>query len=193
MTIITIDGNIGAGKTSVLTYLHKVHRFSIDLEPVESWNKYLEDMYNNGMNVFNFQVRVWLDRCWIQEKIESNIILMERSPFFIRSAFVDPAYMNGMMDEKEHCMLMELHRKTDMLWKRHRHIYLRCDPKNCFYRIKKRGRSSEANITEEYINKLHEHHEACFHRAKEIGMDIVVIDIDNKNIQEISKDIMACI
>lgn len=193
MTIITIDGNIGAGKTSVLTYLHKVHKYSIDLEPVESWTKYLDDMYNRKADVFNFQVRVWLDRCWIQEKTERNIILMERSPYFIRNTFIGAAYENKLIDEKEFGMLMELHKKTDTLWKDHKHIYLRADPSNCFYRINKRGRQTEANITQQYINELHLYHERCFEMAKEVGMDIVVIDIDNKNINDIAKEIMAYI
>lgn len=191
MTIITIDGNIGAGKTSVLTYLHKVHKFSIDLEPVESWHKYLEKIYNEQSDVFNFQVRVWLDRCWIQEKTESNIILMERSPHFIMNTFIYPAFVKGLINENEYSTLVELYKKTDTLWKRHRHIYLRSDPKSCFARIKKRGRQCEENIAESYINDLHDYHEMCFITAQEIGMDVIAIDIDNKTINEISKEIMS--
>ena len=37
MTIYTIDGNIGSGKTSILQYLHKYKNYQIDLEPVENW------------------------------------------------------------------------------------------------------------------------------------------------------------
>lgn len=43
--MITIDGNIGCGKTSVLNYLHKINKTSIDLEPVDNWLPYLKNMY----------------------------------------------------------------------------------------------------------------------------------------------------
>ena len=55
MTIITIDGNIGSGKTSVLNYLHKYNKLSIDLEPIESWQQYLkkiQKLMNQKIKIF---------------------------------------------------------------------------------------------------------------------------------------------
>lgn len=190
MTIITIDGNIGSGKTSVLTYLHKVHKYSIDLEPIESWNAYLEKLYNDKNDVFNFQVRIWLDRCWIQEKTEKMIILMERSPYFIQNTFIELAYKDKMLTDTEHNMLLDLHQKTNNLWKCNTYIYLRSDPENCIKRIKKRGRQSEQNISSKYIRDLHEFHEKTYENAKKQNMNIVVIDVDNKNINEIANEIL---
>ena len=46
MVIITIDGNIGCGKTGVLNYLHKNYKYAIDLEPVDNWQKHLNRIYN---------------------------------------------------------------------------------------------------------------------------------------------------
>ena len=99
MVIITIDGNIGCGKTGVLNYLHKNYKYPIDLEPVDNWHKYLVKIYNKEQqtenstlsNIFNFQVRIWLDRCWIQKKIDNNVIIVERSPNFIRNVFIKNA------------------------------------------------------------------------------------------------------
>lgn len=193
MTIITIDGNIGSGKTSVLTYLHKFHKFSIDLEPVESWNKYLEKMYKDNDGVFNFQVRIWLDRCWVQEKTEKNTILMERSPYFIKNTFINIALKNNMISEKEYKVLMELHKKTDSLWNCTKYIYLQSDPSNCYQRIKKRGRASEGTITETYVNELHDFHEQTYNLAKESGLNIGVINVDNKSISDIANEILEFI
>ena len=58
MSLITIDGNIGCGKTSVLNYLHKFYKYPVDLEPVEEWQPYLDKMYQNKENTFNFQIRI---------------------------------------------------------------------------------------------------------------------------------------
>ena len=88
MPIITIDGNIGSGKSTILNFLHKKYKLAIDLEPVEKWKVFLENIYNNKSNFFNFQLRVWLDRSWIQEKEDKILILMERSPFFIKNTLL---------------------------------------------------------------------------------------------------------
>lgn len=193
MTIVTIDGNIGSGKTSILTYLHKLHKMSIDLEPVESWNKYLEKMYDGKNDVFNFQVRIWMDRCWIQEKTDKNIILIERSPYFIKNSFIQIAFNKGLINQLEYDKLLQLHKKTDNLWLCNTYIYLRSNPENCFQRIKKRARASEENITEEYIKDLHDIHEESYKKAKENKMKIIMIDVDNKNISEIADEIMQYI
>ena len=108
MVIITIDGNIGCGKTGVLNYLHKNYKYAIDLEPVDNWQKHLNRIYNEekdenskSSNIFDFQVRIWLDRCWIQTKIETNIILVERSPSFINNVFIKNAINCKHITEKE--------------------------------------------------------------------------------------------
>ena len=77
MPIITIDGNIGCCKTSILNYFHKNYKTAIDIEPIESWNEYLKSMYDSDdsdNSTYNFQIKVWIDRCWIQEK--SNVIVL---------------------------------------------------------------------------------------------------------------------
>lgn len=190
MTIITIDGNIGCGKTSVLNYLHKYHKLSIDLEPVDSWNSYLIKMYENKNDVFKFQVRIWLDRCWVQEKSDKTLILMERSPFFIKHTFISTAYDNNMITENEKIILDDLHSKTDSLWSCNTYIYLRSTPDNCMKRIKKRNRPSEKNVTLDYIQQLHNSHEASYQKALNNNMHIIVIDVDDKNVSDIATEIV---
>ena len=91
MPIITIDGNIGSCKTSILNYFHKNYKTAIDIEPVDSWTEYLKNMYNSDNSTYNFQIKVWIDRCWIQEK-SNVIVLMERSPYFIKNVFVETTF-----------------------------------------------------------------------------------------------------
>jgi deoxyadenosine/deoxycytidine kinase len=190
MTIITVDGNIGCGKTSILNYLHKYHKISIDLEPVESWNTYLTKLYDDKNDVFKFQVRIWLDRCWIQEKTDKALILMERSPYFIRNTFIVTAYENAMITDVENTILNDLHAKTDSLWSCNTYVYLRSTPENCFKRIKKRNRQSEKNITLEYLQQLHKHHEETYEKALKNNMNIIVIEIDDKNVADIASEML---
>jgi deoxyadenosine/deoxycytidine kinase len=189
MTIITIDGNIGSGKSSILNYLHKTNKISIDLEPVENWNNYLTNMYNENNNVFEFQVRIWLDRCLIQEKSD-KLILMERSPYFIKNTFINVAHDLKMINDYQYSMLLKLHEKTDILWKCNIYIYLRSNPENCFKRLQKRNRTCEKNITEEYITILHKSHEKNYQKAIENNMNIIMIDVDDKSIADVSNEIL---
>ena len=101
MTIITIDGNIGAGKTTILNYIHANHNIYVDLEPIDKWKPFLDDIYINKRKFFNFQVRVWLDRSWIQEKDNNSTIVMERSPYFIRHTFNEYMAENHNVNPQE--------------------------------------------------------------------------------------------
>ena len=196
MVIITIDGNIGCGKTGVLNYLHKSHKYAIDLEPVDNWQKYLNRIYNEEKNenlelsnIFDFQVRIWLDRCWIQSKIEANIILVERSPSFIRNVFIKNAVNCKDITKKETEILDYLHKKTDYLWENNIYIYLQSNPISCLARIKKRNRISEDKISIEYLEKIHELHRMHYNSMINKKTEIYIINVENKTIQMIANDV----
>lgn len=191
MTIITIDGNIGCGKSSVLNYLHKIYKIPVDLEPVENWSTFLSNMYENKADVFKFQIKIWLDRCWVQEKSDKTVVLMERSPYFIKNTFIQTALEQHMITENELNILHDLHSKTDYLWLNNKYIYLRSNPENCYKRIKKRNRPSEKHITSEYIETLHKSHEDTYHKALADNMQIHIINVDDKTIAEIASEIIS--
>ena len=190
MPIITIDGNIGCYKTSILNYFHKNYKWAIDLEPVDNWTDYLENLYNTPNSSYDFQIKVWIDRCWIQEKT-TTAVLMERSPNFIKNVFVRKAYEDKTISEKEYENIISLHKTTDELWKPNGYIYLRSDPDKCLQRINKRGRLAEKNITLEYIQQLHELHEKNYKEALSSNMNIIAIDVENKSISDICNEILS--
>jgi len=198
MVILTIDGNIGCGKTGVLNHLHKNYKYPIDLEPVDNWQKHLNLIYNNEnsenlnlSNIFNFQVRIWLDRCWIQNKIETSLILVERSPSFIKNVFIKNAINDNNITQNEADILDYLHNKTNYLWENNIYIYLQSNPNSCLNRIKKRNRNSEDKITIEYLNKIHELHEKHFIDKKDElnNKNIYIINVENKTIQMIANEV----
>lgn len=194
MPIITIDGNIGSGKTSVLNYLHKYYKIPVDLEPVDNWEKYLNDMYDDKEGVFKFQVRVWLDRCWVQEKSEKSIILMERSPHFIKNVFIKSARDLNLISEKEQEVLIALHKNTEKMWSPSFYIYLRSKPDNCCKKIKKRNRPSEKNITQDYIKILHDIHEDTFASVTPPNnAKMICVDVDGKTVVEVANEILEII
>jgi deoxyadenosine/deoxycytidine kinase len=190
MPIITIDGNIGCCKTSILNYFHKNYKTAIDIEPIESWTEYLKSMYESDNSTYNFQIKVWIDRCWIQEK-SNVIVLMERSPYFIKNVFVEKAFEDKTINEDEYNNIHKFHKTTDELWQPNAYIYLRSDPEMCYNRIKKRGRESEKNIKLEYIKRIHELHEEKYKDAVENNKNIIVIDAENKTIPDICSEIVS--
>ena len=190
MPIITIDGNIGCCKTSILNYFHKNYRLAIDLEPVDSWTEYLANLYNTTNSSYDFQIKVWVDRCWIQEKTNMSV-LMERSPYFIKNVFVKKAFYDKSINEMEYNNIIKLHKTTDDLWKPNGYIYLRSDPEKCLQRINKRGRFAEKNIQLEYIQSIHDLHEKNYKAALDAKMNIIVVDVENKSIGDICGEILA--
>jgi len=190
MPIITIDGNIGCYKTSILNYFHKNYKLAIDLEPVDNWADYLENLYNTPNSSYDFQIKVWIDRCWIQEKT-TTLVLMERSPNFIKNVFVRKAYEDKTINEKEYDNIISLHKTTDELWKPNGYIYLRSEPDKCLQRINKRGRLAEKNMKLEYIQQLHELHEKNYKEAQSNNMNIIAIDVENKSISDICTEILS--
>ena len=185
MSFITIDGNIGSGKTSVLNYLHKYYKYPIDLEPIEEWQDYLDNMYQKNENTFNFQIRIWLDRCWIQNKNDDNFIIIERSPLFIKNVFIELALEKKLISEDEYSILINLHNKTNNLWNNNIYIYLRSNPDSCINRIKKRNRKSEDYITYDYIKQI----DLLSENIIKTISNIIIIDVEDKTIQKIALEI----
>lgn len=188
--IFTIDANIGAGKTTLLDYLHRYHHVAIDLEPVERWTPFLDDMYKHNKGAFEFQVRVWLDRCWVQQRPNMAPIVMERSPYFQANVFVPTNLDEGRISIREYHALQEMYQKTLNMWAPHAYIYLRSDPEQCLARIQNRGRESETSIPMEYLQKLHEYHERAYRMAVAQRIPVICIHVEGKTIPQIAQEVI---
>ena len=192
MPIISIDGNIGCGKSTLLEYLHTHYALPIDLEPIKKWQPYLNDMYYHNKGAYEFQVRVWLDRCWIQPKADSTLI-MERSPYFQKTVFIPINQDNNRLTSRQVESLLEMYEKSSKLWNPVGYIYLRSNPDKCIERIAHRSRESEEAIDITYIKHLHMLHEINYFKAIVQGYPMICIDIENKSIPEIGQEILHVI
>jgi len=189
MLITTIDANIGAGKTTILKWLNQNYNVPIDLEPIELWEPHLKELYKNKSNVFPFQVRVWLDRCFPKEN--DSILFMERSPYFQEDVFLNIAIKEQTMTEEEINILQKLYNKIN--WQPYLYIYLKSDPFECSKRINKRGRNSETNIPFSYLQQLHELHEDCYLKAIKNGRPVLCINVEGKTPEMIGNEIVTYI
>ena len=192
MPIFTIDGGIGSGKSTVLKHLHTHFGFPIDPEPVQRWLPYLNDIYTRGRGAFTFQTRVWLDRCWIQEKPAAHIV-MERSGYFQANVFVPINAENGRLTESENYMLREMYDRSFRMWSPRGMIYLRSCPDKCLARIKQRGRPEEAGISAEYLQRIHAFHETAYMHGIALGLPIVCIEMEGKTPEIIAGEVAAAL
>jgi len=190
---MTVDGNIGSGKSSVLEYLHTRYGCSVDLEPVKKWQPYLQELYCTGKSAFEFQVRVWLDRCWIQQRPNQSHLIMERSPYFQSCVFVPSNYQNGRISDSEYTTLNEMYQMSMRMWSPNFYVYLRSNPNNCMTRIATRNRESEDQIKKEYIQKLHDLHEQAYLWAMAKGFSVICIDVEGKTIEQIGDEVFGAL
>lgn len=187
--IFTVDANIGAGKTTVLEYLHKHYNLPIDPEPVQKWMPYLQDLYTNDKGAFEFQLRVWMDRCWVQQRADMAPIVMERSPYFQRNVFIPVNVDNERLTARQYELLNDMYGLSMSMWSPQGMIYLRSDPAKCQQRIAKRSRDSEDTISLEYLESLHKYHEYAYMQGVSHGMPIIVIDVEGKTVQQIAHEV----
>lgn len=189
MPMITVDGNIGSGKSTVLEFLHTRYGLAVDLEPVRKWQPYLTELYSSGKSAFEFQVRVWMDRCWIQMRPNQSNMIMERSPYFQSRVFVPTNFKENRISASELNTLNEMYAMSMNMWQPGFYIYLRSNPGKCMERIQRRHREGEDLIPESYIQQLHDLHERAYIDAVAAGKSILCIDVEDKTVEVIADEI----
>jgi len=190
MPVITIDGNIGSGKSTVLEKLQKTNNQIVSFEPFQEWEPYLEKMYKNNTGHFDFQLKVYLDRAFIQAK-SNSILYMERSPKFTYETFVK-VYKDNLT-QQEYSILEHLYENVDHKYNKNVvepviYVYLQSSPTICYNRIKQRDRESEKTIDFNLIQLLHSKHEECYDNiSTKGGLPTFKINTDDKTPDDIAE------
>lgn len=163
--IVSLEGNIGAGKTTFLTALAEQYpEYQIVLEPIEEWTKkygessILELFYADKARwAFTFQV------CAIQTLVaavkqvsaEKTIVITERSALTSRYVFAQMLKDAGFITELEWSLYLRIFDEYALPISGI--IYLDTDPVTSAERILKRGRSGET-VSIEYLKDLDVRH-----------------------------------
>ena len=157
--IISIDGAIGAGKSTYLNLLKP--EYPVFLEPVEEWEEHLNKFYVDPSRWgCNFNLQVLCSFAKIKD-MNAPIILCERSPLACRQVFVQMHYDAGKMDVLELKTFDEIYKL--IAWEPDVLIYIKTNPEYCLERIQRRGRKSEKDMPLEYLQKVHEKYENIKH------------------------------
>ena len=163
--IYALEGNIGAGKTTILKVLEK-HFKDIEFveEPVKKWQN-LGGM--NLLNSFYFDPQRWgfsFEFYSMLTKIQAllnasdsdkPIIIIERS-ILSNKIFMDLSNELGKLDKMEYCMLMNTYNfyLQNIYPQIAGIIYLDTPVDECIKRITKRNRGEECNIEKTYLEAI---------------------------------------
>lgn len=188
---ISIEGNIGSGKSSLLTRICNELRLPVFLEPVDEWKDWLSLFYTDPNRWgFSFNVKVLMSfNKWKDNKFKA---LYERSPISNRYVFGALQYENKRMSDLELSLFDEIY--ENLAWSPDVVIYVRTDPNVCMERIKKRGRECEQQVPLEYIQAVHNKHDEVFITQRNNNIKTFIVD-GNKSTDEVFEEvrsILAC-
>ena len=192
--IIAIEGNIGAGKSTIIDTLGKQldgNREVILLkEPVDIWESIketssgeniLEKFYKDSAKyAFSFQVMAYVTRLsllrdTISNNPECKVIICERSLDADRNIFAKMLYDDGLIEDIHYQIYLRFYNEYVKEYCVDGIVYIDADADVCYNRIKKRSRDGESNISLEYLEKCKKYYDEWLDSVR---MKIDILDID---------------
>ena len=163
--IYALEGNIGAGKTTILKIIGKNFKdVEFVEEPVKSWQNLggmnlLDSFYSDPQRWgFSFEFYSMLTKIQALLKAADSdkpIIVIERS-ILSNKIFMDLSNELGKLDKMEYCMLINTYKfYLDNVYPQLSGIiYLDTPVNECIKRITKRNRGEECNIEKSYLEAI---------------------------------------
>jgi deoxyadenosine/deoxycytidine kinase len=164
---IAVAGNIGAGKTELVSFLCRKYEIKPFFEPNDT-NPYLEDFYAD-MKGFGFRSQIYFlshkFRLHRELEKESGTVVQDRTIYEDAEIFARNLHRSGSIDDRDWKTYSELYEVVsralappDLM------IYLRSPVKTLKARIRGRGRAMEAEIPTAYLKGLNDLYEEWFTR-----------------------------
>tara|TARA_Y100000992_G_scaffold301892_2_gene274040 strand:- start:10 stop:717 length:708 start_codon:yes stop_codon:yes gene_type:complete len=196
--IISFDGNIGSGKSTIIHYMEqnfakfcnlKTYNYKICFldEPVNQWESIvdisdgkniIEKFYNNNKDyAFQFQMMAYISRLSLLRKAlkeDYDIIFTERSIYTDRNVFAQMLYDYKKMNNTEFLIYSKWFNEFTDIIENIKTIYIRTLPEICFNRVLKRARPGE-NILLQYLKNCHYYHEIWLNNLEIIESGKVLI------------------
>jgi len=192
--ILSIDGNVGSGKSTLFNSLKKYFSEKINCcgkkivfidEPVKDWQKIkdengkniLENFYENPEKYsFSFQMLAYISRLSRLQKVvktgEYDVIITERCVFSDRNVFAKMLFDSGKINVIEWQIYEKwFYNFLDDLPNVY-FIYINTDPETCLNRINKRNRLGE-NISLDYLKNCDYYHKTWLENP---GPEVVELD-----------------
>ena len=210
--VISIDGNIGSGKSTIVQKLKNDFENENNIifleEPVNEWIKIKDDTHNIIEKFyedpikysFPFQMMALISRFKIlndtMQKYPNSVIITERSLYTDKHIFAKMLFDSNKMNTFEYQIYCKWFSEFVQKLPEHKFIYLHTKPETCIERIKIRGREGEDKISIDYLTSCNNYHDDMFSQVKHElkfnldNCDLTSTDYDNV-IDEIKKYIIS--
>jgi deoxyadenosine/deoxycytidine kinase len=174
---ITIEGNIGAGKTSLATMLAKKMGARLVLEQFAD-NPFIAKFYENPEK-FAFPFELF----FVAERFQQLSEMTAQQDFFFNGVITDYLFIKSQLFSKVNLTDDEFklyNRIFDIIYKTlpapDLIVYLHCSIENLQKKIKIRGREYEQNIKDEYLENIEAQYFSLFKNLK--NSRILILDIN---------------
>ena len=173
-SIISIEGNIGSGKSTLVdmlqTHFEDNSRICFLQEPISVWNTIkdtngatiLEKYYADQTKyAFSFQMMAYISRLSLLRealKGDYDIIVTERSVYTDSMVFAKMLYDDKKIEEIEYMIYKKWFDEFLDDLPEIRLVYVKTDPKIASRRVEKRAREGET-IPLSYLENCHKYHE----------------------------------
>jgi deoxyadenosine/deoxycytidine kinase len=205
--IISIEGNIGSGKSTILGNLKRYYSNNPNVvflrEPVDEWEK-IKDANGNSMlqkfyadqvkYSFPFQMMAYISRLKILRDTIANhksdellYVITERSLHTDKNVFAKMLYDEGKIEDVNYQIYLHWFDEFAKDYPVSDIVYVNAEPKKCHERIHKRARIGEEIIPLSYLENCHKYHEDfmnIFEEKQKLILDGNVDIYENEQIVE---------
>lgn len=159
---IAVAGNIGAGKTTLVTKLAKHYQWEPHFEAVDD-NPYLADFYDN-MPKWSFPLQVYFLHSRFNQaraiRDSQHPIIQDRTIYEDAHIFARNLYESDYLTERDYENYFALFQSmTSVIQAPDLLIYLKASVPRLIEQIAKRGRDYESSISIKYLEDLNNHYE----------------------------------
>jgi deoxyadenosine/deoxycytidine kinase len=195
--IISIDGNIGSGKSTILKHLrdHLIgnRNYVFVDEPVKECSKIehdgitiLEKFYGNTEKYsFSFQMMAYITRLnMLKTAVKENpnaIIITERCLYTDKFVFAKMLYDQKQINPYEYQIYNKWFDEFISDLPEHKFFFIKSDPIKSKERINKRKRVGEDNISIDYLKSCEKYHLDMYNKHSQ--NTIKIIDIESYNLE----------
>ena len=188
----TIEGNIGAGKTSVLRALEQ-KGFAVRLEPVHAWEGLLAEYYSElqGANTaakqiagLRLQARIMVDICLTDQTADFE----ERCGYTQPITFMRHMKKVGSLSEEGERALTKLNKALSQ--EPFHIIYLYCTPAIAMERVVLRNRGCESNVDQGFVSAMHDVYEKAMSVCKSLGVPVSTINVTHMDVQQVAQQVL---
>ncbi len=160
---VAVAGNIGVGKSTLVTMLSKRMEWQPFYEPVSD-NPYLADFYAD-MSTWAFHSQVFFLTRRLRSHVELSqhpgSVLQDRSVYEDAEIFAQNLYLQGHIQPRDYQTYRELYETAvQLLPPPDLMIYLRASIETLVDRISRRGRDYERTIAPDYLQSLNNLYES---------------------------------